>query len=175
MNPGFPEPAEFAPFYANYIAKAHTVTDPVAALELQLAEALDLLRTLPPERQSYRYAPGKWSVKEIVNHLTDGERIFSYRALCVARNDKTPLPPFEENAYSVAAEADHLPWNDLLNEFEAVRRATIQLLRNFPAASLTHLGVVSNHPTSARALVYVIYGHVVHHLGILRERYLLNA
>ena len=123
-------------------------------------------------QQSHRYAEGKWSIKQVLHHLSDAERVFSYRAMRIARNDKTPLPSFDENAYVVAAEADGLEWSALLSEFESVRQSTLQMLRNSPEAAWTRLGVASGNPISVRALVLIMYGHVAHHLGIVRERYL---
>src|SRR5450432_1834233 len=128
MNPGHPQPNEYAPFFAGYISKAQSVDDPIAALELQLDDLLTLLRPLNAAQQSHRYAAGKWSIKEVVNHLTDAERIFSYRAMRVARNDQTPLAPFDENPYVAAAEADSVEWDGLVHEFELVRISSIQLL-----------------------------------------------
>ncbi len=172
LNPGHPEANEYAQFYAGYIAKAQAVTDPAAALESQLSETLAFLKPLTAAQQGHRYAEGKWSVKEVVKHLADAERVFSYRAMRIARNDKTPLASFDENAYVTASEADRLEWSALLGEFESVRRSTIHLLRNFPEGAWTRLGVASGHPISVRALASIMYGHVVHHSGILRERYL---
>jgi hypothetical protein len=172
LNPGYPETSEYAAFFAGYVNKAQAVTDPIEALEVQLHELLDLLKPLTEAQQSHRYADGKWSIKEVVNHMTDGERIFSYRAMRVARNDRTPMPSFDENAYIAASEADRLEWSALLNEFELVRRSTIQMLRNFPEAAWMRIGVASSAPISVRAMVLVMYGHVAHHLTIVRERYL---
>jgi uncharacterized damage-inducible protein DinB len=172
LNPGHPKTDEYAAFYAGYVAKAQGVTDPVMALESQLRETVAFLKPFSPAQQNHRYAEGKWSVKEVINHLTDSERIFSYRALCVGRNDKTPLPPFDENPYVAAAEAGSIEWGSLLSEFEAVRQSTMQLLRNLPDEAWTRVGVASGFPISVRALTWIIYGHVAHHLGIVRERYL---
>ena len=171
MNFQQPAANEYAPFFAGYIGKAQGITDPIAALDAQLNEALAFLKPLTAAQQSHRYAEGKWSIKEVVNHLADAERIFAYRALRIARNDKTPLPSFDENLYVHAAEVDRLDWSALLAEFEAVRRSTLPLLRNLPDSSWTRLGVASNNPISVRALVLIMYGHVAHHLGILRDRY----
>jgi hypothetical protein len=172
LVPGFPTTEEYAAFYAGYIGKAQTVADPAVALEEQLREMLEFFKPFTIAQQSHRYADGKWSVKEVVNHLTDSERVFSYRAMCVARNDKTPLPSFDEKSYLPAAEAERLEWHSLLEEFAAVRNSTVQLLRNFPDSAWTRIGVASSHPISARALAFIMYGHVAHHLGIVRERYL---
>ena len=172
IHPGHPEPNEYAPFFAGYIGKAQTIDDPAAALDLQLDDVLATLKHVDAAKQMHRYAPGKWSLKEVVNHLTDAERIFAYRALRVARNDKTPMAPFDENPYVAAAEAERVEWIALLDEFEMVRNASIQFLRNMPDAAWTRIGVASGHPISVRAMVWVMYGHVAHHMGIVRERYL---
>lgn len=172
MNPGHPEANEYARFFAGYIAKAQAVTDPLLALETQLAETLAFLKPLSAVQQSHRYAEGKWSIKQVVNHLSDAERVFSYRAMHIGRNDQTPLPPFDENAYVASAEADRLEWSALLGEFESVRQSTIQLLRNLPESTWTRIGEASGNPISVRALALIMYGHAAHHLGIVRERYL---
>jgi uncharacterized damage-inducible protein DinB len=172
VNPGHPEPNEYAAFFAGYIAKAESVSDPIDALEEQLDEVLALLKPLDASKQNHRYAPGKWSVKEVVNHLTDAERIFSYRAMRIARKDQTPLASFDEQSYVSAAESDKVEWEELITEFELVRESTIQMLRNFPEAAWIRIGLASGAPFSVRAMVLIIYGHVAHHMGIIRERYL---
>ena len=171
MNPGRPEPNEHAPYFAKYIAFTASLTDPIAALELQLDEVLSVLRLLDSAKQLHRYAPGKWSIKEVVNHLTDTERIFAYRAMRIARNDKTALPGFDQDAFSEAAAADHAEWSGLVKEFELVRNSTVQMLRNLPDAAWTRIGTASGANMSVRAMVWIMYGHVAHHLAILKERY----
>lgn len=171
MNPGQPQPNEYAPFFAGYIGKAQSVEDPIAALELQLDDCLTLFKPLDSDKQLHRYAEGKWSIKEVVNHLTDAERIFSYRAMRIARNDQTPLAPFDENLYVAASNADHVEWDGLVHEFELVRNSSIQLLKNLPDEAWTRIGTASGIPISVRAMVLIMYGHVAHHLSIVRERY----
>ena len=171
MNPGRPEPNEHAPYFAKYIAFTASLTDPIAALELQLDEVLSVLRLLDSAKQLHRYAPGKWSIKEVVNHLTDTERIFAYRAMRIARNDKTALPGFDQDPFIEAAAADHVEWSALVREFELVRNSTVQMLRNLPDAAWTRIGTASSANMSVRAMVWIMYGHVAHHLGILKERY----
>lgn len=172
IEPGRPEPNEYAPFFAGYMAKTESITNPAASLETQLNEFLTLLHAIPEERRTHRYAEGKWSVKEVLNHITDTERVFAYRLLRVARNDKTALPPFDENLFAANADADSVPWDDLVEEFTQVRRASINLLRNLPKPAWIRLGVASSHPISTRALAYLLYGHPAHHIAILKERYL---
>jgi hypothetical protein len=172
FSPGPPQPDEYKPAFAGYIAKAQHVTDVVAELERQLSEVTALLRALPVEKRLYRYAPEKWSIQQLLGHLSDTERVFTYRTLRIARGDQTPLAGFEENDYAVAAESESCNWDDLVEEFGHVRRATIALLRNFPSSAWLRAGTASGATLSARAAVYIMIGHVAHHVSILRERYL---
>ena len=166
-----PASTEYAPYYDRYIARVPE-GDVTATLEAQLAETLALLRTIPEERGTHRYGPDKWSIKEVVGHLADSERIFAYRALRVARGDATPLPGFDENAYVRGARFDAIPLADLAAELEAVRRATLALLRGLDDEALGRRGVANDQEITPRALAYIIAGHERHHVGILRERYL---
>jgi uncharacterized damage-inducible protein DinB len=170
--PGVPRPGEYAPFFGGYIAKAQDCADPVQKLGEQMSEFLDLLQELDEEKQLYRYAPGKWSVKDVVGHLIDAERIFAYRALRIARGDQTPLAGFDENAYVPAAEADRSDWQTLLEEFIVVRRTSVLMVGRMPDEAWMRTGTASNNAISVRALVYIMIGHVAHHFEILRERYL---
>lgn len=172
FTPGAPEPNEYKPAFGGYIAKAQSVTDPVDSLERQLDEVLAELRALDPAKRLHRYAAGKWSIQEVLGHLIDTERIFAYRALRIARADQTPLPGFEENDYAVAAESDSADWNGLVAEFEHLRRSNILMFRSLPHAAWTRIGTASGAPMSVRAMAYIMYGHVAHHLDILRQRYL---
>jgi uncharacterized damage-inducible protein DinB len=141
----------------------------------QLAEVERLFGSLDDTAALARYAPGKWSIKEILGHLTDAERIFAYRLLRVARGDATPLPGFDEKAYVPAARFDERPLRALAAEFRAVRLSSVALASGIPSTSWSMVGQASGKPVSARALVYIIVGHVAHHLGVLRERYGLGA
>jgi uncharacterized damage-inducible protein DinB len=172
FNPGVPQPGEYNRAFGGYVDKARPFADPVLRLNEQLHDLLSLLRPLDTTQQHHRYAAGKWSVKELLGHLIDTERIFAYRALRVARADPTPLPSFEQDPYVAAAEADRCDWGEILEEFEHVRRASILLLRHLPEAAWTQTGTASGAPISVRALAYIMIGHVEHHLEILRERYL---
>lgn len=172
FHPGVPDSSEYKAAFAGYVAKGQTGSDPIEGLSRQLTEALTLLRGLEPARRLHRYAPGKWSIQQLLGHLTDTERVFAYRALRIARADQTPLPPFDENLFADAAEADACDWNRLVEEFEHVRRANILLFENLPRAAWTRMGTASGAPISVRALAYIMIGHVTHHLEILRERYL---
>jgi hypothetical protein len=164
-----PGPTEYAPFYAGYIAHVPE-EDVLAALETQLADMLALLRAVPEAQGNVRHAPYTWSVKEVVGHLIDGERIFGYRALRFSRGDTTPLPGFDENEYARAAEFDRLPLRDLIDELEAVRRSNVWLFRNLPAEAWQRSGQANGTPVSVRALAYILVGHGRHHTAILRKR-----
>jgi hypothetical protein len=164
-----PEAGEYAASYAKYVALA-TEQDVVAALKTDLDETLSLLRGLPEATANTRHAPYTWSIKQVIGHLTDAERIFSTRALRFGRNDPTPVPSFEENSYVDNAAFDSVPFGDLLEEFEHLRRADIALFRNLPAEAWSRTGIASNNPVTVRALVYVILGHARHHMNIVRKR-----
>jgi hypothetical protein len=165
-----PQPDEAASFYHGYIAK---VPDGHLGERLveQLKEVENLFSGVTDRTAQARYAEGKWSVKEVLGHLCDAERIFSYRLLRIARADATPLPGFDENAYVPAGRFDSRPLPMLLAEFRAVRLSTVALVEGLADDAWTRRGEASGKPISARALAYIIVGHVTHHLGTLRERY----
>jgi hypothetical protein len=167
-----PRPAadEFAPAYAGYVALVRDERVPVH-LAAQIEQTAALLGRVGADREGYRYAAGKWSVREVVGHLSDTERVMAYRLLRVARNDATPLPSFDENAWVPPAEFDGRRLGDLVDEFRAVRAATLKLLHGLPAAAFTRRGTASGKTVSVRALAYIIAGHELHHVGVLRERY----
>jgi hypothetical protein len=146
--------------------------DILEMLEAQRREMGQLLAGMSEAVALRRYAAGKWSVKEVIGHLMDCERVFGYRALRFARGDETPLPGFDEQIYAPAGRFDDRRLGDLADELDAVRRATIALVRSFDAAALTRRGTANGAAVSVRALVYIIAGHERHHLTILRERYL---
>jgi hypothetical protein len=166
-----PAPDEFAPFYAGYVARIADDEDIVAVLADQHRVVLDRCAGIPESRGEFRYAPGKWSVKEIIGHLSDSERIFACRALRFARGDPAQLPGFDENEYVPAMAAGRRGVADLAAEWGDVRRASLSLFRHLPAEAWLRRGVASGRPVSVRALAYVIAGHVRHHLDVLAERY----
>jgi len=170
--PGVPQPGEVNPAFGKYIGKAQAFPDPIQKLTEQLNEVGTLLRPLDAQKQNHRYAPGKWSIKEVIGHLIDTERVMAYRALRIGRADQTPMASFDENAFAAASEADRADWGELLEEFEHVRHATILMLRRMPESAWARIGTANNAPLSVRALAYIIIGHVTHHLEIIRERYL---
>ena len=169
-----PGPGEAPPFQEEYIAEV-TGENVGEQLVSQLADLERLCSTLDDAAALGRYSPGKWSIKEILGHLSDAERIFSYRLLRIARADTTPLPGFDENAYVPPARFDERPLRALLAEFRAVRLATMALIAGIPAEAWSRSGEASGHLVSARALAYVILGHAAHHLGVLRRRYGVGA
>jgi len=165
---------EYAAPYAPYIA-ALPEWDILALLERQRAEVVSLFRAIPEERGTFRYQPGKWSIVDVINHLIDAERIFSVRALRIARGDTTPLPGWDENEYAAAAGADGRSPDELATEFDAVRRATIALFQSFDPEAIARRGTANNHSVTVRALIYIIAGHVEHHRRVLAERYSVGA
>jgi len=170
VNIGRPESDEIPAHFVGYIGKV-TESDPVAVLAAQIDVTTALLRGLSDADALRRYAPGKWSVKEVVGHLTDTERIMAYRALRIARGDETPLPGFDENAYVPPAKFDARPLADLVADFRTVRTATLGLFRGFDADAWRRRGTASGKPISVRALGFVVPGHERHHVEILKTRY----
>ncbi len=166
-----PADDEFAPFYAKYVA-AVPEGDLLDTLERQLEETVALLDTIGEARAAHRYAEGKWSVKQVVGHMADAERIFAYRALCIARGETVSLPGFDENAYVEHGDFDARTLGSLLGELTATRRATLSLFRNLGADALARRGVANGHPITVRGIAWITAGHERHHQTILRERYL---
>lgn len=164
-----PEPDEYLEYYGKYIALVGD--DAISALRAQAAGSSRLLRSVNDSQALFRYAPGKWSVKEVVGHIMDGERVFAYRALRFAREDETPLPGFEENTWVPAGRFDRRPLPELVAEYEAVRTATLALFGSFDEAALMRRGKANGAEVSVRALAHIIAGHEAHHVGLLRERY----
>jgi uncharacterized damage-inducible protein DinB len=162
---------EYLPYYATYVAKVEP-GDVLARLETQLADTVAVLDQIGEERAGYRYAPGKWSVREVVGHMVDTERVFAYRAMCAARGETAALPGFDENAWVAGADFDGRTLNSLMGELTAVRRATVALFRNLDEDALARRGVANGAPVTARALAWIIAGHELHHRAILAERYL---
>ncbi len=167
-----PDPSEHDPHYVKYVALVPE-GDLFEAFEAETAKTLALLeRGVSEARSLYRYAPGKWSLRETFVHLADAERVMAYRALRFARGDRTELPGFEPEEYVAPAEADARSWRSIVDEYAAVRRSTIALFRNLPLAAWTRAGVASGSGMSVRALAFNILGHDIHHRNLARERYL---
>lgn len=166
-----PAASEFNPYYGKYIALVPP-GDIFSQLERQAHETAKLLAGISAAKAEHRYAPGKWSIKEVVGHLADAERIFTYRALRFARGDANPLHSFDENAYVPAGEFGERPLPEIAEELRAVRNATLALFRGLPEQSMSRTGVASDALVSVRALAWITAGHELHHVKLLRERYL---
>lgn len=171
MIVGRPQAAEAAPYYFTYINQAEG-EDPLALLERQRRETPALLGGISKEKSLHRYAPGKWSIRQVLNHVTDTERAFAFRALWFARGFDAPLPSYDQNVAAAAAEADKVAWASHLEEFGQVRQATLSLFRNLPAEAWMRSGIASDNRFTVRAMAYIIAGHLEHHAAILRQRYL---
>lgn len=163
------EPGEYAPYYQTYVG--HVADDVLTQLEAQHHSTHALLERLDEQKALHRYAAGKWSVKEVVGHMADAERVFAYRALRFARADQTELPGFDENAWVPEGLFDARPIADLAHEFASVRAATLALFRGLPVSSLMRAGRANGQPCTVRGLASIIAGHEAHHVRILRERY----
>jgi uncharacterized damage-inducible protein DinB len=166
-----PDATEFAFFYSGYVAGVPE-GDIVTILRRGGDEWQAVLAELPESRADYRYAEGKWSIKQVIGHVSDAERIFTYRALRIARGDQSPLASFDENAYAETAGSDRRTLSALAAELRVVREATVALFNSLPDESWTRTGTASGKTVSVRALAYITAGHARHHLKILRERYL---
>ncbi|MGH7731619.1 MAG: DinB family protein [Candidatus Eiseniibacteriota bacterium] len=165
---------EHLPYYAKYIAQVPG-DDALPTLTRHIEAWAPALRALSDAQALHRYAAGKWSVKETIGHLCDGERVFGYRALRFARADQTPLPGFDENAWVPTSGADRRPVADLVDELQAVRAATVAMFRSFDAEQLARRGEANGATISVRALAWIAAGHAIHHQTILRERYGLGG
>ena len=172
MKPSDLKPEEFAGHFANYINQSSCEYALVEELEISVHRLIKFVQSIPMDKFDYRYAEGKWTIKDILQHLIDAERIFAYRALRFGRNDKTNLPGFEENDYAVKANAGKRSIQDLLTELAVVRQSTLSLFKSFSQEELLRIGIASDNPMSVRALGYVIIGHQNHHQRIFEERYL---
>ncbi len=172
MKPSDLKPEEFAGHFATYINQVSSEYTLTEELEISVHRLIKFVQNIPLDKFDYRYAEGKWTIKDIIQHLIDAERIFAYRALRFARNDKTALPGFEENDYVDEAHANQRSIQDLLTELLIVRQATLSLFKSFSGEELLHIGTASNNPMSVRALGFVIIGHQNHHQRIFQERYL---
>ena len=166
-----PEAGTYAPYYETYIGKIKG-QDPLRLLEKLVLDFKVLLSEVPDEKEEFRYAAGKWSVKEVVGHMIDTERIMCTRALCIARGEKQPLPGFDENGYVTVANFDKRTLYDLSHEFGFVRESTIAFFKSLSEEELDRKGIANNNPVTPRALLYIIAGHHLHHTGVLKERYL---
>lgn len=165
-----PEPGEYSPYYDRYISLI-SGTEILATLESQRRQMMLLLSGRDEADGDFRYAPDKWSAKQVLGHVCDTERIFAYRALRIARGDRTPIEGFEQDDYVRNGPFVQLPISDIIDEYIAVRRATLTLLRNLDEPAWTRRGIANKNEVSVRALAYIIAGHELHHRRILEEKY----
>jgi uncharacterized damage-inducible protein DinB len=164
---------EYAPYFEQYMQlsalKDKTI---IESLESAQDEFESVLRNLPDKKHSYSYASGKWTLKELIQHIIDTERVFCYRALSFARNDQTPLPGFDQDIFVDNDTANERDYYDLLDEMKVLRKSSIQLFNSFSKEALLRIGVASNNKMSVRPLGYLFSGHQIHHIKIVKERYL---
>ncbi|HET6975756.1 MAG TPA: DinB family protein [Pyrinomonadaceae bacterium] len=166
-----PKPTEADSYYFNYIDLI-TGDEIVPAIERQMDEILQFLLGISEEQSRQSYAPGKWTIREVLNHVNDGERVFLYRAFWFARGYEDALPSFDQDVAVKAAQANNTSWADLVEEFRNVRLATISFFKSLPEEAWSKTGVASDYPFTVRSLAYIIAGHVAHHRNVLAERYL---
>src|SRR3990172_7396009 len=165
-----PTTEEYAPYYADYVQRATQKGDVLAALSKQIEEINSTLGSLTDGQARFKFGPHEWSIKEVVGHLNDVERVFSYRLLRISRNDKTPLPGFEQDDYVREAGFDNHALSDLIQEFEFLRRANILAISQMTDAVVERQGTASGATISARALIYMLVGHVEHHMASLNKK-----
>jgi hypothetical protein len=168
---GRPATTEAAPYYFTYIDQVEG-ENPLAVIEAQLDESRPFFTGISEEMSLYRYATEKWGIRQVLNHITDTERAFVFRALWFARGFDAPLPGYDQNIAARGAEADSIAWNEHVEEFRQVRRATISLFRNLPPHAWRRIGTASDNQFTVRAMAFIIAGHFAHHVKILHERYL---
>ena len=166
-----PEPGEFPSYAEAYVRRVGTDSVSVNDLVLQRERVTAMLAPVSEQEAMFRYGPGKWSVKEVVGHITDTERVFAYRLVTIARGDESPLPGFDENAWVKAAGFDDRSLVDLLTDWVTTRNATLALARSLSPAAWQRRGTANNQPITARALMYLLLGHVEHHSALLQQRY----
>ncbi|HVG42811.1 MAG TPA: DinB family protein [Chitinophagaceae bacterium] len=165
-----PNLSEVPSYYHNYVSLVQE-DDLIKALEDQ-SDIINFLKSIPEEKWNYRYAENKWSIKEMIQHIIDAERIFCYRALCFARKDQTPLPSFNENEYARNSKADMRSKDDLIGELKAVQQTSLLFFSSLDAEQLANKGVANNNLVSVNAIAYLLIGHTKHHINILNDRYL---
>jgi hypothetical protein len=163
--------SEAAAYYFTYIDQV-AGEDVQAILSTQLEESSAFFGAISPEKSLHRYSPEKWSIRQVLNHVTDAERAFAFRALWFARNFRMPLPGYDQNIAAAGAEAERVSWAAHIEEFQSVRLSTILLFAHMPLEGWMRSGIASDNPFTVRALAYIIAGHFAHHVTILRQRYL---
>lgn len=166
-----PDLSRVSTFYHNYINQVQQ-DDLIQATNEHSAAILEFFDSLPVEKRDYAYAEGKWTIKEVLQHVIDAERVFAYRALCFARKDATPLPSFDENDYADNSKAGTRNWDDMMEEFKALRKSTAIMFASFDNEQLESNGIASGNPSYVLAICYVVIGHAAHHMKVIKERYL---
>ena len=165
-----PSPSDYPAFYETYV-RLVPEEDLATALEASLGQLSADLSRIPQEMQDHAYAEGKWSIRQLIQHAIDTERVFAYRALCIARGEEQPLPGFDENAYAANADVSHRPLGEMSSEFESLRRSNLSMFKGFTENMLQSSGTAAGKPVTVLAIGYMTIGHWRHHAGILRERY----
>jgi hypothetical protein len=168
---GYPEQSEAAPYYSRYINLVSS-DNIFETLSTQLDESLAFFSEISEEQSLYRYAPDKWSIRQVLNHVNDTERVFLSRAFWFARGFDTSLPGYDQDGCAVTARADEFTWANHVEDFRSIRLSTLSFFRNLPADAWPRSGIASDNPFTVRALAYIIAGHVMHHMAVIRERYL---
>ncbi|KGO85214.1 damage-inducible protein DinB [Flavobacterium rivuli WB 3.3-2 = DSM 21788] len=166
------QPNEYAAYYSTYLQLVSDECSLTEELEVSVHNFIRFVQDIPMDKYDYRYAEGKWTIKDIIQHLIDTERIFSYRALRFARNDKTELPGFDETQYGLVANGSERKLQEMLTELALVRQSTIMLFKSFSKDDLLKTGIASGNSASVRALGFIIIGHQNHHIKVFKERYL---
>ncbi|MBS1511731.1 MAG: DinB family protein [Bacteroidetes bacterium] len=166
-----PNPATHPGYFQRYISQVPE-DDLTAAFQNQLPVMTAFFKNISEEKSAYAYAEGKWTIKELLQHMIDTERIFAYRSLCFARHEQQSLPGFDENTYAANSNANKRKWSELIDEFLSVRQTTEILFSSFTEAALNHSGIANNNPCTALSMGFTAIGHVYHHIAVMKERYL---
>lgn len=166
-----PQSGTYPVYFDNYIKLVDAISIE-EAIEKYSDDLIKFFKKIRESNADYRYAPGKWSLKELLQHIIDAERIFAYRALCIARKDGTHLPGFDENSYAAESKADSRTWKSLLKEFKSVRKSTNNLIKSLNEEQLQQSGNTNGQPNTVVAISFVIFGHIIHHMNMVKERYL---
>lgn len=172
MKPSDLNSNEYAPYFLTYISQVSDEYTLIEELEISVHRLIKFVQNIPMDKFDYRYAEGKWTIKDILQHIIDTERIFAYRALRIARNDKTEMPGFDENEYAIEANGSSRSIQSLLTELAVVRQGTLSLFKSLSNQEFVRIGTASNNPVSVRALGFMVIGHQNHHQRIFEERYL---
>jgi hypothetical protein len=170
-NMNRPSETEYAPYYQSYVEQV-SESEIIPVLRSQMDDLDVLLDRVSAERETYRYAEGKWSIREIVGHLIDGERVFGYRAFCIARGEKQNLPGFDQNDYMLTAPYHNIELHDLLSELRLIRLGNIAMFRTLDSEAWSRTGTANENQVTVRAIAFIMAGHLRHHMNVLRERYL---